>query len=117
MRVKVSDLIGTFADTWETGERVHELIAPVLERGEPVVLDFEGVKDCFQGFFAGAIGRLIERDAESRLPELLKHENLSSRGQRCLEAVTAHWTRRRELPGWGPAWDAAVKRRAEEASE
>jgi hypothetical protein len=114
MRVKVRDLIGEMVVMWEEGERIHELIAPVLERGERVVLDFDGVKAFNSGFFAGAIGRLIERDVEDRLPALLRYENLPYKGQLCVDQVVAHWTRRREIPGWGAAWDAAVKRRSEE---
>src|SRR3954463_15753646 len=106
MRVKVSDLAGECPCIGEEGERAHELIAPVLERGEPVVLDFSGVKDVGGAFFAGAIGRLVERDAANRLPELLRYENLSPRGRGVLDAIIDHWTRRREVPGWGAAWDA-----------
>src|SRR4051812_17139332 len=104
MRVNVSELAGELPCIWEDGERVHEVIAPVLERGEAVVLDFNGVKDVGGAFFAGAIGRLVERDAANRLPELLRYENLSPRDRGVLDAIIAHWTRRREIPGYGRGW-------------
>src|SRR5258708_1743839 len=98
MRVKVRDVTGEYADSYEGGLRLADVIAPVLARGEEVVLDFEGVKDCFGAYFDCAIGRLIVQDAEDRLPKLLRYENLSPRGQTILEAVTEHAIRRRENP-------------------
>ena len=115
MRVKVSELVGASAYTPQDGLRLYEIIEPALGRGEPIELDFADVRRFSPGFFATAVGPLIERDTTNRLTELLRYENLEEIGQIALGLVIDHWTRRREIPGWGAAWDAAVQQRSEEA--
>jgi hypothetical protein len=117
MRVKVSEVTGPYADSYEGGLRLADVIAPVLARGEEVVLDFDGVKEYFGAYFDCAIGRLIVQDADDRLPGLLRYENLSPVGRLVLEGVTEHAIRRRENPRWATGYDEAVQKRSREAWE
>src|ERR1700676_1393738 len=118
MRVKVRDDVdGIHASTLQAGVKLHDLIEPALARGEEVVLDFEGVKYFAPMFFNCAIGTFIERDAENRLFESLRFENLSALGQLSLDHVIEYATRRRENPRGAGARDAAAWKRPQEAWE
>ena len=110
MRVKVSEIDGGHASTPQAGLRLHALIEPALARGEPVVLDFEGVKYCSVPFFSASVGILVEADAEGRLPALLSYESLSPMGQSAVDSVTEYAIRRRENPRWAAAMDEVAKK-------
>src|SRR4051794_3073944 len=109
MRVKVTDVDGIHASTPQAGQRLYALIEPALARGEPVTLDFEGVKHFSRLFFDVAVGTLLERDAEDRLSGLLRFENLPPLGQSALAMTAEDATRRRENPRWAAAMDAAIR--------
>src|SRR5438552_3357664 len=100
MRVKISDLFGFQAATGQAGYQLYTQIEPVLARGEPVVLDFEGVRYFATIFFTSSVGLLIEADTENRLPDLLRYENLPEMGQTALDLATETAIRRRENPRW-----------------
>src|SRR3954465_5504035 len=101
MRVKVSEIDNGHPPPPQAGLRLQALIEPVLARGEPVVLDFEGVKHCSTAFFNARIANLIEADKDDRLPQLLTYENLSPHGQIALDMAADFGKRRRENPAWG----------------
>jgi hypothetical protein len=114
MRVKVKEIDGGFASTPQAGERLYALIAPVLEKGEEVILDFEGVRDTAVPFFIASIGPLIEADREERLPKLLRYENLNLTpfGRSDVESVTEFAVRCRD-PRVKAAYAAAAQKLAE----
>jgi hypothetical protein len=114
MYVKVSEIDGGFASTPQAGERLYNLIAPVLARGEEVVLDFEGVRYTAVPFFMASIQPLIEADREERLSKLLRYENLNLTpfGQSDVEAVTEFAVRCRD-PRVKAAYAAAAQKLAE----
>jgi len=113
MRVKISELEDFQGTTPQAARQLYHLIAPVLARGEPVVLDFEGVRSCSTSFFTSSVGLLIEEDKENRLPELLSYENLPEMGRVALGLATDHAIRRRENPRWAAAHDEAVRKWSE----
>lgn len=110
MRVKVSEIDNGHASTPQAGLRLQALIEPVLARGEPVVLDFEGVKHCSTAFFNASIANLIEADKDDRLPELLTYENLSPNGQIALGMAARAGKRRRENPAGADAMDEFARK-------
>lgn len=114
MRVKVFDLCGIQAACFEHGQQLHDLIEPAIARGEEVVLDFEGVRWFNSGFFAMALGPLIVKDTTNRLGDLLRYENLAEMGRLARDGAVNHWTRRRDVPGYGEGWDAAARRYSEQ---
>src|SRR4051794_23410319 len=107
-RVKVSDVVGNQASTHQAGQRLHDLIEPALARGEPVELDFAGVRHFSALFFNASIGALIEGDGQDRLPPLLRYENLPPLARGALESVVEYAVRRRTDPRWAAAMDQAV---------
>ena len=66
---------------------MHSLIAPVLEKGEEVILDFEGVRGYSVPFLMASIEPLIEADREDRLTNLIRYENIPPHGLGAVESV------------------------------
>jgi hypothetical protein len=110
MHVKVSNIEGSSAYTAQAGQQLRALIEPVLARGEPVELDFEGVKHFSAAFFASSIGALVEADRTNRVTELVRVCNLMPLGKGTLDLVIANAIRRRENPRWAEAMDQAVRK-------
>lgn len=110
MRVKVSEIDNFQATTPQAGLKLYTLIEPALAGGEPVELDFDGVRHFSTAFFGSSIGILVEADIENRLPALLHYENLPPLGQTALHLATEYATRRRENPRWGTALDESMRK-------
>src|SRR6476660_6968636 len=113
MRVKVNDIDGATFAAPKAAERLRELIEPVLARGEEVVLDFEGIKRFSPGFFSDFLHHLIVADAQKRVPDLLRYENLPQIGQMALISATDFAVRCRDIPGWAEAAGKAAEKFAE----
>src|SRR5262245_2677320 len=110
MRVKVSDIDGIHATTPQTGQKLLAIIEPALARGEPVVLDFEGVRFIGVQFFYSSVGVLIEKDTVNQLSDLLRYENLHEIGQSALDSVVEYSIRRRDNPRWAEGMDAGFRK-------
>jgi len=113
MRVRVSEIEGISASTPQAGQRLLELIEPVLARGEVVVLDFEGVRDFSVPFFVASVFVLVKQDTEGRLSTLLRYENLPSQGQSALDSVLDYAVRCRNNPRWADGMYEAARKFAE----
>jgi hypothetical protein len=98
MRVKVNDIEGATYGATVAAERLRDMIAPALARGEEVVLDFEGVQYPTSSFFGDAFEELIRADVEDRLPKLLRFENLPPVWQGAYDDVRLWAVRWRENP-------------------
>ena len=98
MRVKVNDIEGATFAGMEAGQRLREMIAPALARGEEVVLDFEGIQYYSPAFFADVFHDLIRADVEDRLPQLVRFENLPPHGQGAFDDMRLWAVRWRENP-------------------
>jgi hypothetical protein len=87
MRVKISEFTGPNAMTLEQGDKVFEVIEPVIAKGEPVELDFEGVTHVMPPFLNAAIGRLIPIAQPDQLDTLLRATNLVPLDQELFRSV------------------------------
>jgi len=67
MQIEVRERSGENAITRELGLEIYSSIQPVLARGEPVCLDFAGVKVFASPFLNAAIGQLLK---DKSLPTL-----------------------------------------------
>ena len=114
MRVTVRDLVGPYATTFERGDRVSEVIEPVIRSGGPVELDFEGVEQVTSAFLNAAVGRLVPVGQPDRLDNLLSATNLESLDQRLFRAVMTD-ARRTRTPQ--AAFEAHQKRLANRFEE
>jgi hypothetical protein len=76
MRIVVREVIKQPGDPFEEGQKVYELISPVLARGEEMEVDFEGVQFMSALFLSAAIGQLLKDHALERVKALLRVKNL-----------------------------------------
>jgi hypothetical protein len=93
MRSAVRDIVGEYAVTLEDGQHVYDRIAPVLQAGQPVELDFAGVTIFAAGFFNAAIGRLLKNIKVDDLRRLLTPLNLTPVGESVLQQVIKNATK------------------------
>jgi hypothetical protein len=107
MRIMVRDVVGEYATTPEEGQRVYDVIAPVLAKGEQVELDFEGIRRCAAPFCSFGIGRLIQDHTPEQLNELLHVENLGPPGADILALAIENADRYYRRPGYREAMDRA----------
>lgn len=87
MRIGVKSLAGENCLTFESGEKVYELIFSQLRDGKAVHLDFEGVRIFASPFFNAAVGRLLKDFDSDTLNLLVKIENINPVGLHVLRQV------------------------------
>lgn len=90
MAYKIFDLVGKYAISAESGQKVYEQIHPVLLSGNPVELDFTGVQVFASPFFNFAIGHLLKDIRADNLNRLVEFTAISSEGWNVLERVIAN---------------------------
>lgn len=90
MTYKIYDIVGEYAITADGGQKVYDRIHPRLLAGNPVELDFTGVKVFASPFFNFAIGQLLRDIAADDLNHLLNFTALNDNGQNVLERVIAN---------------------------
>lgn len=90
MAYKIFNIVGKYAITAESGQKVYEEIHPVLFAGNPVELDFTGVKVFASPFFNLAIGQLLKDIPADNLNRLVEFTAISSDGLNVLERVIAN---------------------------
>ncbi|HON42575.1 MAG TPA: STAS-like domain-containing protein [Bacillota bacterium] len=113
--VSVHDVSGVNCITLEDGEKVYELVHPLLSKGVPVTLDFSGVRVFASSFFNSAVGQLF-RDLDSdTLNRLLLIVNLESDGTTVLRRVIENSRQYYADPRMREAVDSVMDRQSEDA--
>jgi hypothetical protein len=87
MKLSIRDQIGPRCIIREDGQKIYEAIQSPLKNGEPVILDFEGVRQFASPFFNFAVGQLLKDISEAELRRLLHIENLNETGKMVVERV------------------------------
>lgn len=87
MKYNIYNLIGTYCVTPLSGQKIYEIIHPVLIDGTAVELNFLGVKAYAAPFFNYAIGQLLKEISDKDVNRLVKFSNLSSTGTNVLQMV------------------------------
>ncbi len=90
MAYKIFDLVGKYAISAESGQKVYDQIHPVLFSGNPVELDFTEVQVFASPFFNFAIGHLLKDIPAENLNQLVEFTTISSEGWNVLERVIAN---------------------------
>lgn len=83
--IRVRDIAGKYCITLQEGERLFKAIHPILGRGQPIELDFEGVSMYASPFFNAAIAQLARDIPRDQVRRLLSVKSLSSDGQLVLQ--------------------------------
>lgn len=89
MIYKVYDIVGQYAITADGGQNLYNLIHPYLRAGEPVELDFTGVKVFASPFVNFAFGQLLKDIPAEKLNQLVEFTSLNADGWDVLEHVMA----------------------------
>ncbi|MEH2128334.1 STAS-like domain-containing protein [Nostoc sp.] len=87
MAYKIFDLVGKYAISAESGQKVYDQIHPVLIAGNSVELDFTGVQVFASPFFNFAIGHLLKDVPADNLNRLVEFTAISSEGWNVLKRV------------------------------
>ncbi|MBI3369456.1 MAG: STAS-like domain-containing protein [Burkholderiales bacterium] len=87
MRFVVREIVNEWENISEEAQKLHDLISPVLARGEEVEVDFEGSRAVGAPLLRGAIGELLKDHPLERVRSLLHVENLHSPYSETLELV------------------------------
>ena len=87
MKIKVYDTTREYATTSDRGQRLYDLIVPLLRSGEQVELDFDGVDIFVSDFWSHAIGQLLRDFTVDELNRLLKIEGLPEYQRHVLKKV------------------------------
>jgi hypothetical protein len=86
--IKVIDAIGSeVAVSSDDGEKLYELANAALEKGDAVVLDFEGVETLITAFLNAGVGQLYKRDDRASLDERLEYRGLDEDDEEIIERV------------------------------
>ncbi|MEH2252618.1 STAS-like domain-containing protein [Nostoc sp.] len=90
MVYKIYDIVGEYAITADGGQKLYEQIHPLLLAGEPVELDFTGVKVFASPFVNFALGQLLKDIPAEKLNQLVEFTSLNADGYDVLEHVMAN---------------------------
>jgi hypothetical protein len=87
MRVVVREVVDERGKISEQGQKLHDLISPVLARGEEVEVDFEGSRAVCTPLLNTAIGQLLKDHPLDRVRSLLRVQGLDDIYRQTLETV------------------------------
>lgn len=87
MQISIHEEIGTRCLIKEDGQKIYNLINPVLNDGQPVILDFSNVTQFASPFFNFSIGQIIINSHDPQLIQLIKFINLNEIGKLVVDRV------------------------------
>ncbi len=116
MKMTIKEMIGPRCITQEDGQKVYDVIHPLLLKGETVTLDFAGVSQFASPFFNFAIGQLLKDIPEEDLRRLLQIENLDPTGKLVVERVIDNAGRYHGNLDYRNIVDAILKQQAQESA-
>lgn len=87
MEFKVQDIVGDNCITREDGQKVYDLIFPLLEGKNVVTLDFENIGVFTSPFLNTAIGPLFKDFSRDELRHQLLFVNINSVGRNLMKIV------------------------------
>ena len=86
-KILVRSEIGKNCITASDGQKIYELIFPLLRKDQMIELDFSGVDIIASPFFNAAIGYLLKDISNEKLNELLTISKLIPTGREVLKKV------------------------------
>lgn len=87
MKLNIKEITGPNCITLQDGQILYDKIHPKLQAGDPVELDFNGVRVFASPFFNAAVGQLLKDIPSERLNALLKITDLVPVGLDTLKKV------------------------------
>jgi hypothetical protein len=114
MRLIVREIVNDRGKVSEEGQKLHDLISPILARGEEVELDFEGSRAVCTPLLRTAIGQLLKDHPLERVRSLLRVQNLPAHYPQTLELVLEKSSRYFTEPRYREAVDRMLARMFED---
>ncbi|MEH2179102.1 STAS-like domain-containing protein [Nostoc sp.] len=108
MVYKIYDIVGEYAITADGGQKLYDQIHPLLLAGEPVELDFTGVKVFTSPFVNFGFGQLLKDISAEKLNQLVEFTSLNADGYDVLEHVMANAKRYYSDEKYRTAVDIAI---------
>ncbi|WNZ47522.1 STAS-like domain-containing protein [Leptolyngbya boryana CZ1] len=109
MKLNIYEYFGENCMTQQNGKQLYGEIYPALQAGEPVELDFTGVKRFLSVFFNFAIAPLLKDIDSETLDRLLTVSNLNPVGQEAFDRVMENALRYYSEPAYRQAVDQMVE--------
>jgi len=99
IKLSILDIVGPYGASYEAGEKVYVQIYPKIKSGEPVQLDFAGVKAVSSSFFNAAIVRLYKVFDATQLKQTLFFDNFKQGDRFVLDrTLQAFFSNKTQIP-------------------
>ena len=88
--IGIKDVAGTFAENKDAARNLRvDILTPTLKKGEPVVLDFSGVKGVTQSFIHALISEAFREHGEEAL-NLIRFKDCNESVKQIITIVTEY---------------------------
>jgi hypothetical protein len=114
MRIVIREAVNERGRMPEEWQKLHDLISPILARGEEVELDFEGSNAVCTPLLRTALGQLLKDHPLERVRLLLRAQNLDDLYRQTLETVLEQSSRYYTDPRFRERVDGAFARMFED---
>jgi hypothetical protein len=107
---KVTAIVGgSLCVSAADGQKVYDKIAPLMEKGRPVILSFQGVETLISAFLNAAVGQLYGKFSEDSIRELLSVQDMSQEDLATLKRVVGNAKRYfANKPTYDAAWKEVI---------
>jgi hypothetical protein len=87
MKYNIHEITGQYAISPNKGQKLYDLISPLLLSGQVIEIDFSGVKIFATAFFNVATGQLLQDFSRDDLNRQIRITGLNDDGQHILQRV------------------------------
>ncbi len=115
MNLKIKEIVGPRCIIREDGQKIYEVIHPVIMKSKIITLDFEGVTQFASPFFNFAIGQLLKDTKKEDLEHLLKIENISETGRQVIDRVIENAAQYHSNPNYRAIVDDLLKQQEQDS--
>lgn len=104
--IRVADIIGSaLCISSEDGQKVFDILKPLIESGKQVILSFERINTIISLFLNAAIGQLYGSFSEEQIQSQLEYSNMADDDREILERVVDNAQKYYANPdGYDEAW-------------
>jgi hypothetical protein len=116
MNFKIKDILGPRCIIKDDGQKIYNVIHPLLMNGEDVILDFEGITQFASPFFNFAVGQLLKDIKREDIECRLKVQNMSDAGKQLLELVIENAAKYHGNPDYRKIVDDILKQQEQDSN-
>lgn len=101
MEILINKEIGTRCLIKEDGQKIYDLIQPILHSDKPIILNFHGVTQFASPFFNFSIGQIIINFPDIDVDHRIEMSNLNKIGQLIMQRVKENSMKYKSDFGYG----------------